>query len=42
MDERENMSPLRYYTEMQSIKLSKEVHSDNIVVDYAMRYGIRA
>ena len=34
-----NMSPLRYYTEMQSIKLSKEVHSDNIVVDYAMRYG---
>ena len=34
-----NMSPLRYYTEMQSIKLSKEVRSDNIVVDYAMRYG---
>ena len=35
-----NMSPLRYYTEMQSIKLSKEVHSDNIVVDYAMRMSV--
>ena len=34
-----NMSPLRYYTEMQSIKLSKEVHSDNVIIDYAMRYG---
>ena len=34
-----NMSPLRYYTESQSIKLSSEIGSENIIVDYAMRYG---
>ena len=34
-----NMSPLRYYTEMQAIKLSKIINNDNIIVDYAMRYG---
>ena len=34
-----NISPLRHYTEMQALKLSKQIHSDNLVVDYAMRYG---
>ena len=34
-----NMSPLRYYTESQSIKLSSEIGSENVIVDYAMRYG---
>ena len=33
-----NMSPLRYYTEMQAMKLSKIINNDNIIVDYAMRY----
>ena len=34
-----NMSPLRYYTEMQAMKLSKIINNENIIVDYAMRYG---
>ena len=34
-----NMSPLRYYTEMQSIKLHNKISNKNIVVDFAMRYG---
>ena len=34
-----NMSPLRYYTEMQSIKLNKKIGSEKVIVDYAMRYG---
>ena len=34
-----NMSPLRYYTLMQSQKLSKEIGSEKLIVDYAMRYG---
>ena len=34
-----NMSPLRYYTEMQSIKLNKKIGSNKVIVDYAMRYG---
>ena len=34
-----NMSPLRYYTEMQSIKLNKRIGSEKLLVDYAMRYG---
>ncbi len=36
---RENMSPLRFYTKSQSTKLSEEIKSDKILVDYAMRYG---
>tara|TARA_Y100001970_G_C14141993_1_gene807668 strand:+ start:145 stop:1137 length:993 start_codon:yes stop_codon:yes gene_type:complete len=36
---KENMSPLRYYTESQSSKLSKLVSNENIIVDHAMRYG---
>ncbi len=34
-----NMSPLRYYTEMQSMKLNKKIGSKKLFVDYAMRYG---
>ena len=34
-----NMSPLRHYTEMQTMKLSKIINNENIIVDYAMRYG---
>ena len=34
-----NMSPLRYYTEMQTIKLSKKIGNKDVIVDYAMRYG---
>tara|TARA_Y100001970_G_scaffold121893_1_gene151137 strand:+ start:7771 stop:8763 length:993 start_codon:yes stop_codon:yes gene_type:complete len=34
-----NMSPLRYYTLMQSQKLSKEIGSEKLIVDHAMRYG---
>ncbi len=34
-----NKSPLRYYTEMQTKKLSKRIESENIIVDFAMRYG---
>ena len=34
-----NMSPLRYYTEMQSIKLNKKIGNNKVIVDYAMRYG---
>ena len=34
-----NMSPLRYYTEMQTIKLSKKIGNKDVIVDYAMRYS---
>tara|TARA_B100000900_G_scaffold202095_1_gene171293 strand:+ start:58 stop:1050 length:993 start_codon:yes stop_codon:yes gene_type:complete len=34
-----NMSPLRYYTEMQSKKLKSKINNEKISVDYAMRYG---
>ena len=36
---KENMSPLRYYTIMQSKKLSEKLGEKNVIVDYAMRYG---
>ena len=36
---KENMSPLRYYTIMQTKKLLDRIRSKNIIVDYAMRYG---
>ncbi len=36
---KENMSPLRYYTIMQSKKLMQTIRDDRIIVDYAMRYG---
>ena len=35
----ENISPLLYYTRKQSEKLSKSLGNDNLVIDYAMRYG---
>ncbi len=34
-----NMSPLRYYTIMQTQKLSEKLNNKNKIVDYAMRYG---
>ena len=34
-----NMSPLRYYTESQAKKLSKQINNENLIVDFAMRYG---
>ena len=36
---KENMSPLRYYTLMQTKKLRERFDNNKIVVDYAMRYG---
>ncbi len=36
---KENMSPLRYYTIMQTKKLLDRISSENLIVDYAMRYG---
>ena len=37
--QKENMSPLRYYTIMQTKKLSKKMGNENLIVDFAMRYG---
>ena len=34
-----NMSPLRYFTESQSEKLSKQIGNENLIIDFAMRYG---
>ena len=36
---KENMSPLRYFTIMQTKGLSKKIKDESIIVDYAMRYG---
>ena len=36
---KENMSPLRYYTEKQASKLKKTISNKNVIIDYAMRYG---
>ena len=36
---KENMSPLRYYTIMQTKKLSEKMQKKNIIIDFAMRYG---
>ena len=36
---KENMSPLRYYTQKQVSKLSEKISVDNLKVDFAMRYG---
>ena len=36
---KQNMSPLRYYTEMQSTKLNSKIGNEKLIVDYAMRYG---
>ena len=37
--QKENMSPLRYYTLMQTKKLREKFDNNKIIVDYAMRYG---
>tara|TARA_B100001029_G_scaffold52248_1_gene41869 strand:- start:2555 stop:3550 length:996 start_codon:yes stop_codon:yes gene_type:complete len=34
-----NKSPLRFYTEMQTEKLKKKIKHENIIIDFAMRYG---
>ena len=34
-----NMSPLKYYTEMQMKKLGDKINIDSVMIDYAMRYG---
>jgi len=36
---KENMSPLRYFTIMQKKKLTEKIKNRNIVIDFAMRYG---
>ena len=35
----ENISPLLYYTKKQAEKLSKISSTENLIIDYAMRYG---
>ena len=35
----ENMSPLLYYTKKQSEKTSHSLQKENIILDFAMRYG---
>ena len=34
-----NMSPLRYFTEVQAEKLSQQISNEKLIVDFAMRYG---
>ena len=34
-----NKSPLRFYTEMQSKKLNAKIGNEDLIVDFAMRYG---
>ncbi len=34
-----NKSPLRFFTEMQTKKLSQRIKNKNIIIDFAMRYG---
>jgi ferrochelatase len=37
--EETNESPLLYYTRIQAAKLSKKIGNENIIIDFAMRYG---
>ena len=37
--EDKNMSPLRYFTERQAEKLSDQISNEDLIVDFAMRYG---
>ena len=37
--EKEDMSPLRYYTIKQTFKLDEKIGNESLIVDYAMRYG---
>ena len=34
-----NESPLLYFTKQQSLKLDKKIGNENVLVDFAMRYG---
>ena len=36
---KENMSPLRFFTLMQTSKLKERIKGENIIIDFAMRYG---
>ena len=36
---KQNMSPLRYFTKMQTSNLQKRMKNPSILIDYAMRYG---
>ena len=36
---KQNMSPLRYFTKMQTSELKKRIKNKHITIDYAMRYG---
>ena len=35
----ENISPLLFYTKKQAEKISKSISQENLIVDFAMRYG---
>ena len=35
----ENISPLLYYTKKQTEKISHSISKENIIIDFAMRYG---
>ena len=35
----ENMSPLLYYTKKQAEKISKNIDNEDVIIDFAMRYG---
>ena len=35
----ENISPLLYYTRKQAEKVSSSIKEENIIIDFAMRYG---
>ena len=39
MDKETNEFPLLYFTRSQSEKLRSKMGNDNIIVDFAMRYG---
>ena len=34
-----NMSPLRFFTQIQAEKLSQQISNEKLIVDFAMRYG---
>ena len=36
---KENISPLRFYTQNQSLKLKEEFSKTDLIIDFAMRYG---
>jgi ferrochelatase len=36
---KDNISPLLYYTRKQTKKVSDQISNDNLIIDFAMRYG---